>query len=371
MQPAPLAAAILAVTGACATTSRPGVTAASSAVYVRTDSDATTVVSPHVRVAGVVDDEDRASVEASYTIDAWTGASIDVITAATEAITERRGEANVGGGYALDDARVAANYRHSTESDYWSHGLMLGAIFDLAQKNTSIAVTGLGSIDTVGRAGDPLFREPAWSAGGRLGLVQVLDRNTVAEVSFESTRAAGFLESPYRWVAIGGTGTCAGDAPFCVPEHVPDVRHRHAAAARARRALGDRLSAGLEYRFYLDSWGVTSHTVEPQLTLIAFEAGLLSLRYRYYTQREARFYRPRYFALDDGGGFVTRDRKLSTLFSNEVGLSYLQRIEVGDGDTVVIAGVRSSVSRLDYLAFVGLDLVVALELTATLGIELD
>ena len=47
------------------------ITDAASSVYVRSDTDATTIVAPTVRVAGKVD---HVTAEATYSVDAWTGA---------------------------------------------------------------------------------------------------------------------------------------------------------------------------------------------------------------------------------------------------------------------------------------------------------
>lgn len=352
---------------ACSGAPQP-ITKASSTVYVRSDTDRTTVITPAVGVAANVAKE--TEVEVSYEVDAWTGASVDVVTAATPAIHEVRHEANVGAARELGDLRLTARYRYSTEPDYRSHGLVLGGTLGLATKNTTLGLHAIASSDTVGRAGDPLFEQPLSSIGGRVSLAQVIDRKTLADVTWETIRLGGYQASPYRWVGIGGDGVCASSAPFCVPEHVPDERLRNAAMARLRRALAKAWSAGLEYRFYFDDWGLRSHAVQPEVAWRASAHGTAALRYRYYTQNEASFYRPRYFDLMSSGGYLTRDRKLSAFYSHEIGASYLHRFELCGGDRVIIGGLRSTVSRLDYLAFVGLDHVYALELTALLGLEL-
>src|SRR3954467_12410930 len=74
----------------------PRLTDASSTVYVRSDTDATTIVSPTVKLGARAD---KATVAATYSVDAWTGASVDVVTAATKAITERRHEVDDAVGY--------------------------------------------------------------------------------------------------------------------------------------------------------------------------------------------------------------------------------------------------------------------------------
>lgn len=345
----------------------PRVTDASSTVYVRSDTDATTIVAPTVKIAGAVD---HVTVDGTYSVDAWTGASVDVVTAATKAIHERRNEVDAAVGYEGKTTRLSANYRFSYEPDYQSHGLTLGLRSELAGKNTTVSIDALGSDDRVGRSGDPDFALPVRTLGGRLTLAQVIDRRTIAELGAQTTLVDGYQASPYRFVAIGDLGTCTSKAPYCIPEQVPNQRIRTAFTARARRALGRSLSGGLEYRFYFDDWGIQSHAAEADVALRIGEQHTVSLRYRYSAQSEASFYRPRYFDLAMTSGYVTRDRKLSSLVGNELGSQYLMRIENEDGDRVIIWGLRATLSRADYLAYVGLDHVWALELTGLVGVEL-
>ena len=345
----------------------PRVTDASSTVYVRSDTDATTIISPTVKVAGAAG---NATLAGTYTVDAWTGASVDVVTAATKAIHERRNELDATGGYTHGIVSVSANYRYSHEPDYRSHGLTIGGKAELAGKNTTVSVDLLASDDTVGRSGDPGFGLAQRTIGGRASLAQVIDKKTIAEVGWQTIVVDGYQASPYRFVAIGDVGTCASNAPYCIPEQVPDLRIRNAFTLRARRALGKRVSGGVEYRFYFDDWRIASHTVQPDVAVRIGDASTLSIRYRYTTQSEASFYRPRYFDLMDTAGYVTRDRKLSALVTNEVGVQYLRTLESDDGDKVVTWGLRSTVSRADYLAYVGLDHVWAVELTALVGVAM-
>lgn len=340
------------------------VTEASTVVYARKDTDATTIVSPSLGLKGEVG---PATVGVEYAMDAWTGASVDVVTAATPAIHERRHEANATVGYEHGPVALSANYRKSIENDYDSNGLTLGTRLSLANKNTILGADLLATSDTVGRSGDPNMSEPVGSIGGRFTLMQILDPRTLVELGFQALVVDGYQASPYRYVALGDTGTCTSLAPFCLPEHVPDRRVRDALTLRFRRALGRQLSTGLDYRFYFDDWGVQSHALEPDLAIRVGESSTFTLRYRYTTQSEAFFYRPRYFTLDEVDGFVTRDRKLSALVANELGLQFLQRRE-SESSHVWSWGLRSTLSRVDYLAFVGLDHVWAFELTALLGV---
>jgi hypothetical protein len=338
--------------------SAPATVTVSSVLYGRTDTNATTVWAPRERVAAAF--ADRGGLESTLSLDVWTGASIDVVTAATHAIHEVRKEVTAGAFYQFDNASVSGGYRYSTENDYWSHGGVGTLSFDMASNNTTLALSGFGSRDVVGRAGDPGFRKPQSSGGGRLSLTQILDAKSLVQISWETTQVAGYQASPYRYVAIGGQGTCAGSAPLCLPETVPGQRTRSAAVLRGRRALGRKLSAGLDYRFYFDDWGLLSHTIAPDLVWMLTEHASLNLSYRYYTQSEADFYRPRYVLPGSITGYVTRDRELSALYSNRLGLGVTRDFPIGT-DAVLRLALRAGLTRYVYLAFVGLESVDALE----------
>jgi len=356
----------MAVCSACGTSGSVGVTSVSSALYTRVDSNATTVWAPRTSFSGKLGES--VGVDAAIAVDSWTGASIDVTTAATQAVHEVRKEVTAGGYYQFEDVTVGGGYRYSTENDYWSNGGVLNATIDMANNNTTLGVSLFGSVDTVGRAGDPGFERGQQSLGTRLSLTQVIDTKTIVQLSVETTRVTGYQAGPYRFVAIGGEGTCAGVAPFCVPEVVPNLRYRSAAIAQVRRALGEHFSAGIQYRFYIDDWGVYSHTAAPDLTLRIGDHGMLSATYRYYTQGEANFYRPRYVGEAGVPRYVTRDRELSALYSNRVGLGYQHEFELDQGNAVLTMAFRGGLTRYEYLAFVGLKSVNALETTFLLSL---
>lgn len=358
-------AACIGWAGCSSVSTRVAKTAAS--LYTRHDSDHTEIWSPRANVAVNIDE--RAEVSAGYTMDAWTSASIDIRTSATKAIHELRHEFEAGTSYVLDDLTLSGGYRYSTENDYWSHGGVLGAALDLAQRNTTLALNVFGAHDTVGRFGDALFRYPLDSLGGRFTWTQVLGEQSLAQLSWETTFLTGFQESPYRWVAVGGNGTCAALSPYCLPENVPDQRCRHALGGRYRFAVGERWSFGVGYRFYFDSWGVMSHTIEPEAVVNLSKNDELSADYRYYTQNDADFYRARYRNRADGGGLLTRDRKLSAFYSHAVGLSYTHREPLGGDGVVLVVSARASGTLYEYLAYVGLQQVRALELTGALSLE--
>jgi hypothetical protein len=337
-----------------------------SAIYVRTDSDHTTVVSPRVRGKGEV--APGTSAEIAYGADVWTSASIDIRTAASKVVTEQRDELDFNLSHELTDVTLGAGYRFSKENDYESHAGNASFSYNFADNAATLAASAYVSGDKVGRSGDPKFDRGLTSVGSRLGFTQVVDAKTVVQLSYDLAYLNGYQASPYRFVGIGGDGRCHGTAPMCLPESDPKVRLRHALVGRLRRAFGESFSVGLSYRFYLDDWGIRSHTIEGQLALLASDVSQVALRYRFYTQSGASFYRARYLPTDDLRN-VTIDRKMSPMGINRVGLDYERGFALGGG--VMLRGVLSAgLDFYKYDDFPGLTQVTALEISAGAVLQL-
>jgi hypothetical protein len=341
-----------------------------SAIYVRTDTDHTTVVSPQVRAKLNV--TEATSVDVTYLVDVWTSASIDIVTSATKqgAISEQRDELDVGLSHDIGDLTLSGGYRFSMENDYRSHGGNLGASLDFADNAATLAGSVSLTADTVGRVGDPEFERALTTVSTRLSFTQVLDPSTLLQGTYELGHSGGYQASPYRFVPIGGDGTCAGNAPLCVPERTPDSRLRNSMVVQGRRAFGSSASVGLGYRFYFDDWSVTSHTVQAQASWLPNDFTTLALRYRYYSQGSAEFYKPQYSASDIADDFVTFDRELSALSSHRLGVDYEGDFELGNGEMLFKGILTVGGTHYIYDEFLWLTNVTALEITVSLGLEL-
>jgi len=331
-----------------------------ASLYVRTDTDDTTVVSPKVRAR--VGLGDRTTVEAGYAADIWTGASIDVRTMATRAIHEQRDELTAGLAYELDDVTLRADYRFSTENDYTSHGGSVDGTWRFAGNNATLRARLLAAQDVVSRSGDETFRRRLSSLGAHLVFTQNLDPRTLVQVAYELTRREGYQASPYRFVGVGGDGFGCRDARLCLPEAHPEGRIRHAAVVRGRRAFGESASAGLLYRFYADDWGLRSHTATLDVGWVPGTRTLVRARYRFYQQNGASFYRSRY---EDAVSlqFATRDRELSPLLTNRLQLSVERSVDLTSAGPEMKLTFGLSGTHLHYQDFVGLSQVWALDVT--------
>lgn len=341
-------------------------------LFVRGDSDQTIVVSPRASARAVLDDE-RTRIDAAYAADIWTSASIDIRTAATPAVTEQRDQVDLAVQHELDDVTLGGSYYYSGEHDYWSHGFTLRSVQELLGGSTTLEESFRFVHDLVGRAGDPAFERPLDSFNLRLVLNQVLSPQAIIQVAWEGAYRTGFQSSPYRFVALGGdagdNGLCGGSAGLCVPEAHPGTRIRNAFVAKGRFAFSRDSSAGVEYRFYFDDWGVTSHTAIAQIAWIPERNQVLTLRYRFYAQTAASFYQARYEDANLGYRLVTRDRELSSMLSNRLAASYQGRAELSRDVTLKVS-VAVGGTIFVYDDYIGLDEVYGLDGTLAFALEL-
>ena len=345
---------------------------ASSAIYVRTDSDQTTVVTPRVHLGVPVAEESR--LDLVYTVDVWSSASIDIRTAASKRVVEQRDEIDVSGEHRMGDTAVGASYRYSTEYDYASPGGTLGVSQDLANKSANVAFTAKGYFDRVGRAGDPDFDRGTSLLSARVALTQVLDPDTYVQGVYELTRQEGYLSSPYRFVRIAGAAeepprTCVLPVSSCLPENNPEGRLRHAAAVSARHALSWSISAGVGYRFYLDDWGMLSHTANVDGALSIDDGWLFSLGYRFYRQGKADHYEP-FYVMGELPAFYTSDKELSTLTSHRVDVELSRTWSLDDAGSELRSVLLGSPGFYQYDDFPLLDSITALELTLSMEMRL-
>jgi hypothetical protein len=147
---------------------------------------------------------------------------------------------------------------------------------------------------------------------------------------------------------------------LCVPENSPGVRLRHALGFELRHALGGDASLAGAYRFYIDDWGLTSHTIRAEASYLTDADTILSARYRFYLQSAADHYRATYLAVQP---YVTSDKELSPLSSHRLALELdrVWRLDDGSSFTTTI-----SVAPLYYAYsdFIPLESMTGFELSA-------
>ena len=281
---------------------------AEGSLHIYADDDEVTVITPSASAWTPL--SDTLALDVATTVDVVTAASVDVVTQASPyTVYEQRVEA--GAGLAWTAGRLvglSGRVVGSTENDYRSLHLSVGARLETPDRNGSLDLAYTAAVDQVGRAGDPAFDRAR--RGHRLTLTgtEVLGPRTYADLVLDGEIATGYQANPYRYVPI----LDAGGGSVSLAERVPGERHSGAALVRLRRAVSDRVYLHGDYRLYGDSWGIVSHTASASgLVAVAGGRATLGLTARGYTQGAAVFYRAEYSS--DAAGvpaWRTRDRAL-------------------------------------------------------------
>ncbi|MGB5738868.1 MAG: DUF3570 domain-containing protein [Woeseia sp.] len=291
-------------------------------LYHRYDGGGVTIDGPSLLMRKKVGKS--VSVVGNYYVDMVSSASIDVVTTASP-YTEERKQWSLGMDYLRGDTTMSVGYTNSVESDFdaktWSLSVSQAMFGDLTTLTLSYA---LGN-DEVGRSDDDNFTRDNTRQHYGIALSQILTRNLITTLNFETITDEGFLNNPYRSVryadATSGTGYSYE------PELYPATRSSNAVGIRARYFLPYRAAIQGEYRFFTDTWKIESNTLALEY-MHPLGPWTLSARYRWYDQTGASFYSD-LFPRAEATNFRARDKELSpltsTLLSVEASYEFLSQ----------------------------------------------
>jgi len=191
---------------------------------------------------------------------------------------------------------VQLEYAYSTEDDYVSNGYSVSWLRDFNQKNTQLQLGFAYNDDSI----QPVFFAEARKKVSRdamIGLVQLLDRNTVLTVNLSHGTSDGYLSDPYKIVQKTVELLPGFPLALTFPENRPTSREKTILFTQLAHHF-ENVHASLEasFRYYTDSHGVDSQTIEASWLQKFGEHLILSPILRYYTQGQADYY---YVHLDD------------------------------------------------------------------------
>lgn len=236
--------------------------------------------------------------------------------------------------YQIKRVNVAASYGVSRESDYVSNGLSLNTVTDFNQKNTRLLL-GWGHTDDRLSGGNIGWTYDREKTGDDfiVGITQLLSPLTSVTANLSFGRATGFLSDPYKIVGVASHPDFPPGLYSTWWENRPQEKDKLALFLGANHFV-EKFDAALDtsYRYYQDSFGVGSHTVEFRWLQRLGPRFVLEPSARYYRQSEADFY---YFDLD-AAGIVPRnasDGETGTgsgpYYSSDYRLSRLQTVNLG------------------------------------------
>ena len=288
----------------------------------------------------------------NYYVDMISSASIDVITTASP-YTEERTQWSLGMDYLRGNTTMRVNYTESVESDFDAKSYAFSVSQDMFGDLTTLTLSyGLGD-DLVRSSVDPSFEEPLDRQIYGVGLTQILSKNLISAVNFETVTEEGFLNNPYRVVRYLDPANPRGFS--FEPEVYPNTRTTTAIGLRARYFLPYRAAVEGEYRWFTDTWDIDANTVAVSY-IHPWGDWTFTGKYRWHDQTGAHFYRD-IFARSEETNFRGRDKELSPLTSNTISLQAAYEFISDDGDAawgfIKRAKVTASISMLsvDYHDF--------------------
>ena len=192
-------------------------------------------------------------------------------------IQDNRVEVGVTTRYFWADGNAGFAVSHSDEDDYEATALAFDASWNTADDARTWSTSFSSSRDKLNPTQGviPVFitEEDLDTQSGYFGVSQILSRTAIARIGLSYTLSEGYLSDPYK-----------------LRDQRPDTHERLSLSAGYRRFLPDAdASLQVDYRYYADSWGTDSHTVEVAWAQ-NLRGSLLTPYVRYYTQREADFF---------------------------------------------------------------------------------
>ncbi|MEJ2461538.1 MAG: DUF3570 domain-containing protein [Candidatus Thiodiazotropha sp.] len=285
----------------------------SDVMFHRYDGGGVTVDGPSILVRKSIGQS--VSVSANYYVDSISCASVDVITSAS-AYTEERTETSLSADYLYDKTLMTLSFTKSDESDYLSETSSFDISHDMFGDLTTVSLGYSVGNDDIKNNTDDSFSARAKKQYFRVGVTQVLTKNSILGVNLETITDEGFLRSPYRsyryWNSATGTGGSA-------PEIYPTTRTSNALAFSLKYFLPYRAALSGEYRYYDDTWGVKASNVEIGYTHPLERDWTFNIHYRYYNQDAADFYSD-LFTRADEQNYMARDKELSTFMDHTIGV---------------------------------------------------
>jgi len=259
------------------------------------------------------------SLVGNYYVDMISSASIDVITTASP-YTEERTQWSVGMDYLHGNTTMRVGYVISEESDFDAETVSFSVSQEMFGDLTTLTLSYALGDDLVRRSDDLSFEREVDRQHYGVGITQILTRNLIATLNFETITDEGFLNNPYRSVRYADAGVPIGFS--YEPELYPNTRTSNAVGLRAKYYLPYRAALEAEYRYFTDSWDIKSNTASIGYTH-PLGRWTFNAKYRYHDQTGAHFYRD-LFSRSEATNFRGRDKELSPLTSHtfKVGASY-------------------------------------------------
>ena len=261
------------------------------------------------------------AAQVNYFVDHVSGASIDVLSQASE-IKDERIQKSATLEFVHDKTTYTASYTGSVERDYRSDTASIAMKQDMFGDLTTLSLAFANSVDKVGENNGTAFVPlitwlgHAQSRSYDIDWSQILTKNLIAGVNFNVITDQGYLANPYRSIRYLDAGTPKG---YSLGSQVyPDTRTSTAVQGELKYFLPYRAAVTGSFRYFRDTWSIVGKTFEVDYTHPISNIWILEGRFRYYTQNHADFYSD-LFQYADEFRFEGRDQDLAAQNNYTIG----------------------------------------------------
>jgi hypothetical protein len=264
---------------------------------------------------------ENIAAQVNYFVDHVSGASIDVLSQASQ-IRDERIQKSGTLEFVHDKTTYTASYTGSVERDYRSDTASIAMKQDMFGDLTTLSMAFANTVDKVGENNGTAFVPlitwlgHAQSRSYDIDWSQILTKNLIAGVNFNVITDNGYLANPYRSIRYLDPGTPKG---YSLGSQIyPDTRTSTAIQGEAKYFLPYRAAITGSFRYFRDTWSIVGKTFELDYTHPISNVWILEGRFRYYTQNHADFYSD-LFAYADEYRFEGRDQDLAAQDNYTIG----------------------------------------------------
>lgn len=154
---------------------------------------------------------------------------------------------------------------------------------------TTIITTASGNTITLSSDGSKsghynVPTTPRNTFSGSFSFAQIINKRLQGSITMDVVGQSGYLGLPFHRVYFtNGTDQV---------ENLPSSRYKLPIGARLNYFLGDNIILRTYYRYYIDDWGISSHTASLEVPVKITPFFSVSPFYRYYTQTAAKYFLP-------------------------------------------------------------------------------
>jgi hypothetical protein len=214
------------------------------------------------------------SVAGTVITDSISGASPAYHTSGLGKMRDFRRAVDASATRYLPQGSLTVGMNHSGESDYISRGVSVLATQSSDDKNT-VWSAGVGlNRDKINPTNQIVQNETKQGLDLLVGVTQVLGVNDIVQLNVGLYSGSGYFSDPYE-----------------VYDERPRSRRHQTLLTRWNHHFdATQSTAKVAYRFYRDSWGINSHTLDTELVQPLGGGWSVAPGLRLYTQTAADFY---------------------------------------------------------------------------------